>query len=207
MVGKPPRKRAIGAGAKGSSRGRGGGDRASVKPRAAAKRRASDARKRPQAKSKVVGRKKSSSVQTTRPVKTMGKARTRSRKTAANLVERRGAQRRPSVGPPVNGQSLRQRMYRRSRVPKNYLPTEHETFMNSRQLGFFKNKLLSWREELLRESSQTIMNLQEGGLSEPDLADRASAESDRALELRSRDRERKLISKIDAALERIESGT
>ena len=107
----------------------------------------------------------------------------------------------------ANGANLRKRMFKRAKLPRNYMPSDSEPFMGNRQLGFFKNKLLDWRDELLRESSQTIMNLQEGGLAEPDLADRASAESDRSLELRTRDRERKLISKIDAALERIEIGT
>ncbi|MEQ8248372.1 MAG: RNA polymerase-binding protein DksA [Alphaproteobacteria bacterium] len=79
--------------------------------------------------------------------------------------------------------------------------------MNPKQLGYFKNKLLDWRAELLRESNQTLAHLQESSLSEPDLADRASAESDRSLELRTRDRERKLISKIDSALGRIVDGS
>jgi len=79
--------------------------------------------------------------------------------------------------------------------------------MNAKQLGYFKNKLLDWRNELLRESTQTLAHLQESSLAEPDLADRASAESDRSLELRTRDRERKLISKIDEALGRIIDGS
>ncbi len=79
--------------------------------------------------------------------------------------------------------------------------------MNRRQLKYFKGKLLAWRGDLVRESSQTLMKLQETGGAEPDLADRASAESDRALELRTRDRERKLIGKIDDALGRIGDGS
>ena len=79
--------------------------------------------------------------------------------------------------------------------------------MNRRQLSYFRNKLLDWREVLVRESSQTLVNLQETTGAEPDLADRASAESDRSLELRTRDRERKLIGKIDEALDRIEDGS
>lgn len=71
---------------------------------------------------------------------------------------------------------------------------------------FFRQKLLQWRAELLKESNETLVNLQDGGIQEPDIADRASAETDRSLELRTRDRERKLISKIDEALERIELG-
>jgi len=98
-------------------------------------------------------------------------------------------------------------MYKRAKVSKSYQPTEKEPFMNAKQLGYFKNKLLDWRNELLRESTQTLAHLQETSLAEPDLADRASAESDRSLELRTRDRERKLISKIDAALERILDGS
>lgn len=79
--------------------------------------------------------------------------------------------------------------------------------MNERQREYFRQKLLAWREELLKESEETLEHLQEGGLQEPDMADRASAEMDRALELRTRDRARKLISKIDAALERMQDGS
>ena len=75
--------------------------------------------------------------------------------------------------------------------------------MNPVMKEYFRQKLLRWRAELLRESTETLQNLQDGGLQEPDIADRASAETDRSLELRTRDRERKLIAKIDAALERI----
>ena len=93
------------------------------------------------------------------------------------------------------------------RIPKDYRPTESEPFMNATMLAYFKQKLLSWKAELLRESGETLNHLQEENLSAPDLADRASSETDRALELRTRDRERKLIAKIDAALMRIEDGT
>ncbi len=79
--------------------------------------------------------------------------------------------------------------------------------MNSKQREFFRQKLLNWRDELLKESSETLQHLQEGGLQEPDIADRASLETDRSLELRTRDRARKLIGKIDEALKRIEDGT
>lgn len=79
--------------------------------------------------------------------------------------------------------------------------------MNEMQREYFRQKLLRWREELLRESSQTLVHLQEESQAEPDLADRASLETDRSLELRTRDRERKLIAKIDEALRRIEEGT
>jgi len=79
--------------------------------------------------------------------------------------------------------------------------------MNERQREYFRQKLLSWRNELLRESDETLQHLQEGGSQEPDIADRASTETDRALELRTRDRARKLIAKIDAALQRIADGS
>lgn len=90
-------------------------------------------------------------------------------------------------------------------LPPDYRPTEEEPYMNPVMVEYFRQKLLSWRAELLKESSETLLNLQDGGIQEPDIADRASAETDRSLELRTRDRERKLISKIDDALERIEN--
>ncbi|MCA1989087.1 MAG: RNA polymerase-binding protein DksA [Desulfarculus sp.] len=92
-------------------------------------------------------------------------------------------------------------------LPPDYRPSEDEPFMNDTMKEYFRQKLLSWRSELLRESDETLAHLQEGGLQEPDIADRASAETDRALELRTRDRERKLIAKIDSALERIADGS
>lgn len=92
-------------------------------------------------------------------------------------------------------------------LPPDYRPQDDEPFMNPTMAEYFRQKLLRWRAELLRESDETLQHLQEGGLQEPDIADRASAEADRALELRTRDRERKLISKIDAAIQRIEDNS
>ncbi len=92
-------------------------------------------------------------------------------------------------------------------LPPDYKPNEKEKFMNPVMLEYFRQKLLAWRSELLRESSDTIRELQEDNLQQPDLADRASAETDHGLELRTRDRERKLISKINSALEKIEDGS
>jgi DnaK suppressor protein len=89
----------------------------------------------------------------------------------------------------------------------DYRPTDDEPFMNPRQREYFRSKLLNWKDEILKESRGTLDNLQEENQNHPDMADRASSESDRALELRTRDRQRKLISKIDAALKRIEDGT
>ena len=94
-----------------------------------------------------------------------------------------------------------------TRLPKGYSPDENEPFMNARQREYFRRKLLDWRVELLDESNETLKNMQEESLAEPDMADRASLEADRSLELRTRDRQRKLISKIDEALERIEDGS
>jgi DnaK suppressor protein len=87
-----------------------------------------------------------------------------------------------------------------------YHPSEDEPFMNERQLEYFKEKLQKWKEDILRESRETVTHLQLETENHPDLADRASSETDRALELRTRDRQRKLIAKIDEALRRIEEG-
>jgi len=95
----------------------------------------------------------------------------------------------------------------RPTLPPDYRPSEGEEFMNSLQLEYFRQKLLRWRAELLAESSETLQHLKEESLAESDLADRATLETERAIELRTRDRERKLISKIDAALMRIEDGS
>ncbi|UAL09412.1 RNA polymerase-binding protein DksA [Caulobacter segnis] len=89
----------------------------------------------------------------------------------------------------------------------DYRPSEDEPFMNERQLEYFKQKLLAWKEEILRESRETVSHLQKETENHADLADRASSETDRALELRTRDRQRKLISKIDQALRRVEDGS
>ena len=90
------------------------------------------------------------------------------------------------------------------RIPRKYKPSDKERFMNDRMLSYFRGKLEGWREDILRESIQTLRHLQEDTLQEPDLADRASTETDRAIELRTRDRQRKLISKIELAIRRIE---
>jgi DnaK suppressor protein len=91
-------------------------------------------------------------------------------------------------------------------LPDDYRPAEDEPFMNARQLEYFRRKLIVWKQELMDQSAETIEGLQDSGRNVPDIADRASEETDRALELRTRDRQRKLVSKIDAALRRIESG-
>ena len=90
---------------------------------------------------------------------------------------------------------------------KQYCPTDREPFMNERQRDYFRSKLLAWREGILKEAKETLLHLQEENQNHPDLADRASSETDRAIELRARDRQRKLIAKIDEALVRIDDGT
>ena len=94
-----------------------------------------------------------------------------------------------------------------TKLPKNYKPTQKEKFMNAKMKEYFRLKLINWKNELLRESSQTLNNLQTENEAKSDITDRASEEIDRSFELRTRDRERKLINKIDAALQRIEDGS
>jgi DnaK suppressor protein len=90
--------------------------------------------------------------------------------------------------------------------PDEYTPAEDEPFMNDRQLEYFRRKLIAWKNDLLEDSKDTIEGLQGNARNIPDMADRASEETDRALELRTRDRQRKLVSKIDAAIRRIDEG-
>jgi len=92
-------------------------------------------------------------------------------------------------------------------LPKGYSPSEDEEFMNTRQREYFRRKLLTWRNDILTETRETIQNLQSHSTQESDIADRASIESDRLIELRTRDRERKLLAKIDDALARLEDGS
>lgn len=92
-------------------------------------------------------------------------------------------------------------------IPDDYRPSDTEPFMNERQLAYFRNKLLTWREDILRQTRETIEGLNSDSGQHADLTDRASSETDRALELRARDRHRKLISKINAALKRVEDGS
>ena len=94
-----------------------------------------------------------------------------------------------------------------TKLTKNYKPTNKEKFMNAKMKEYFKQKLLNWKNELLKESTQTLSNLQSDNEAKPDITDRASEEIDRSFELRTRDRERKLINKINAALQRIDDGS
>ena len=95
-----------------------------------------------------------------------------------------------------------------TRVPKNYKPTQKERFMSAKMKEYFRLKLIDWKNELLKESSQTLTNMQkEENTAKPDITDRASEEIERSFELRTRDRERKLINKIEAALRRINEGS
>jgi len=92
-------------------------------------------------------------------------------------------------------------------LEETYKPSEDEPFMNDRQREYFRRKLLAWKDDILHESRETLAALQNENENHPDLADRASSETDRAIELRARDRQRKLIAKIDAALMRLDDGT
>jgi DnaK suppressor protein len=107
-----------------------------------------------------------------------------------------------------NSSGLQERAAMKAEIflPDDYRPAEDEPFMNGRQLEYFRRKLIVWKQELMDQSAETIEGLQDSGRNVPDIADRASEETDRALELRTRDRQRKLVSKIDAALRRIENG-
>lgn len=92
-------------------------------------------------------------------------------------------------------------------LPANYRPSDDEPFMNERQREYFRRRLIQWKDEIIREAKETLHNLAQDSVAHADLGDRASSEAERANELRARDRQRKLISKIDAALRRIEEGT
>ncbi len=92
-------------------------------------------------------------------------------------------------------------------LPEDYRPSEDEPFMSDLQRAYFRRKLLNWRDEILRSTKETLQHLQDDSAQYADIADRATSETERSLELRARDRQRKLIAKIDAALERIEDGT
>jgi len=92
-------------------------------------------------------------------------------------------------------------------IDLNYHPSDDEPFMNDRQKAYFRLKLIAWKSDILREARETLESLQEENANHPDFADRASSETDRAIELRARDRQRKLITKIDSALQRLEEGT
>jgi DnaK suppressor protein len=92
-------------------------------------------------------------------------------------------------------------------VDADYVPSEDEPFMNERQRAYFRRKLIKWKDDILKEARETLEVLQKESANHPDLADRASSETDRAIELRARDRQRKLISKINAALEKIDDAS
>ena len=94
-----------------------------------------------------------------------------------------------------------------TRLPKDYAPSDSEPFMNARQREYFRRKLVIWKEDIILETRETVSSLQEGNLNLPDVTDRAASESEKTLELRTRDRQRKLINKIDAALGRLDDQT
>ncbi len=95
----------------------------------------------------------------------------------------------------------------KKKIPEDYRPSDDEPFMSELQRAYFRRKLLTWRDEILRSTKETLQHLQDELAQHADIADRATTETERALELRARDRQRKLIAKIDAALARLEEGT
>jgi len=107
---------------------------------------------------------------------------------------------------PASGDARDNKMKAEVFLPDDYKPAEDEPFMNDRQMEYFRRKLLTWKAELLEDSRDTIEGMKDNTRNIPDIADRASEETDRALELRTRDRQRKLVSKIDAALRRLDDG-
>src|SRR5215213_713873 len=112
------------------------------------------------------------------------------------------------IGAPTQFNGSRQRgLMAQSIIDEGYRPTDDEPFMNDRQREYFRRKLVRWKHDILREAQETLAALQSENENHPDLADRASSETDRAIELRARDRQRKLIAKIDSALARIDDGS
>ncbi|MGE5261197.1 MAG: RNA polymerase-binding protein DksA [Actinomycetota bacterium] len=97
--------------------------------------------------------------------------------------------------------------YRRKKIPDDYRPSDDEPFMSERQRAYFRQKLMTWRDEILRSTKETLQHLHDDSEQHADIADRATSETERALELRARDRQRKLIAKIDAAIARLDDGT
>jgi len=123
-------------------------------------------------------------------------------------VEKKPADKQAVVKQKVAGKKMTARAKSSSIVlPPDYRPSEDEPFMNERQRMYFRNKLLAWKDEIIRQTRETLVGLHEESTQHADLADRATSETDRALELRARDRQRKLVGKIDAALARIDDGS
>lgn len=116
-------------------------------------------------------------------------------------------ERETGAAPRLGGMGNINDMNKHAEVEDDYFPSDDEPFMNDRQKQYFRQKLLDWKDSILNESGETVRQMQEDARNIPDIADRASEETDRALELRTRDRQRKLIGKIDAALRRIEEDT
>ena len=127
---------------------------------------------------------------------------------SAPVAKDTAAKSKPSAKSKVAGKRMTARAKSSSIVlPPDYRPSEDEPFMNERQRMYFRQKLLAWKEEIIRQTKETLAGLHEESTQHADLADRATSETDRALELRARDRQRKLVAKIDAALARIEDGS
>jgi DnaK suppressor protein len=136
------------------------------------------------------------------------KAASNSKASDKKTVERQGVEKQSVEKHKVAGNRMTARAKSSSIVlPPDYRPSEDEPFMNERQRMYFRNKLKAWKDEIINQTRETLMGLHEESTQHADLADRATSETDRALELRARDRQRKLVGKIDAALARIEDGS
>lgn len=131
------------------------------------------------------------------------KAATNSRASDKKTVERQSVEKQKVAGKKMTARAKSSSIV----LPPDYRPSEDEPFMNERQRMYFRNKLVAWKDEIIRQTKETLVGLHEESTQHADLADRATSETDRALELRARDRQRKLIAKIDAALARIEDGS
>jgi DnaK suppressor protein len=128
----------------------------------------------------------------------------RGRSSRASRLQEEG----PFPGPMTNPMPMAETLMRpRVKLPEDYRPSENEPFMSDRQRAYFRRKLLAWREEILRSTKETLQHLHDESEQHADIADRATSETERALELRARDRQRKLIAKIDAAIVRLDDGS
>lgn len=160
------------------------------------------AARRPPAKAAAKSKSK-----TAAPAKTAAKAKTKSKPVAKAPAESAPKSRTRAISKAKDKKLTNRASVSEIVLPADYRPSEDEPFMNEKHRTYFRQKLMGWKEEIIRQTKETLAGLHEDSTQHADLADRATSETDRALELRARDRQRKLIAKIDAALARIEDGT
>lgn len=177
--------------------------KAVAKKASPAKARAKSAKQKPTQKKKAAATKASA---TKKASKTKATAQPKS-KPAAKPAKAKSAPAAKKARPAKAPTRPRPRRFKRVTLPAGYQPSESEPFMNDKQVQYFHDKLVNWKNEIIRETKETLAGLTEDSIQHADIADRATSETDRAYELRARDRQRKLVSKIDAALSRIEDGS